>query len=87
MNKMKILNNDLIVDWLIQENLSETGQIIRDGVRANFSVSVIQLQVHINHGCGCKITQDRGGNWLFPCKAHKEKANEFRDGEIIHRNL
>ena len=84
---MKILNDDIIIDWLMDENQSENGKLMPNGKKVDIEFKTMTMQGHIDHGCGCKITQDKLGNWLFPCKKHIDKANEFRDGKVIHQRL
>lgn len=33
-------------------------------------IETLGLQIHFNYPCGCKITQDKSGNYFFPCKDH-----------------
>jgi len=84
---MKILDDKIVIDWLLKENQYNTGKLMPNGMKCDVEFSVISMQTHINHGCSCKITQDKKGSWLFPCKKHTDKANEFRDGKIIHQRL
>jgi hypothetical protein len=84
---MKILNDEFVTDWLLEENQSENGIEMPNGMKCDINLSIKQLQVHIDHGCGCKITVDKKGSWLFPCDGHCEKANSLMDGDIIHKRL
>lgn len=84
---MKILNDEQIIDFLQLENESETGKLMPSGKKISVEFSVKTLQAHIDYGCGCKITQDNKGNWLFPCKKHYNKACQFIDEGFIHPHL
>jgi hypothetical protein len=84
---MKILKDETIIDWLNAENQDPLGTLLPDGKTVDIQFSHQSLQIHIDYGCTCKITQDNKGSWLFPCKKHTDKANDFRDGIIIHKNL
>jgi hypothetical protein len=84
---MKILNSEIVNDFLIDENLSEKGIVLPDGRKTNVKFSTQQLQGHIDFRCGCKITQDKLGEWLFPCNKHNSKAYEFIKEGHIHKHL
>jgi hypothetical protein len=72
----KIINDTQILEWLNSENT------INDKIDVNFSNK--QLQIHIDFGCTCKITQDNKGNWFFPCKKHFNTAFDYRKKGFIH---
>ena len=46
-------------------------------------VTTQNLQVHIDHPCGCKITQDKMGSWLFPCQKDKSFIQKWVDDGIV----
>jgi hypothetical protein len=69
---MKILNLDTVFDFLDSENVGVV------------SFENAQLQIHLNYGCTCKITQDKKGDSLFPCSKHKQWANDKRDMKTLH---
>lgn len=74
---MKILDDEPILKFLDSAN---------DSIAPMFKIHGIQ--VHLDFKCGCKITQDKMGNSLFPCQAHKDWANRLRaDGVVLHRRL
>ena len=84
---MKILNSDIVNDFLISENQSDTGRLLPDGKKVDVEFSTKSMQAHIDFGCTCKITQDNKGEWLFPCKKHIAKAYEFKKDGHIHLHL
>lgn len=84
---MKILNDNPIIDFLQLENESDTGKLMPSGKKVDVEFSVKTMQAHVDYGCGCKITQDKLGNWLFPCEKHYKKAGHFIDEGFIHPHL
>lgn len=73
---MLILNDNKILEFLDSENKN---------IPPTFKTE--QIQVHLDFMCGCKITQDRKGNWWHPCPSHGMKAWEFRKEGFIHKHL
>lgn len=74
---MKILKDDELLDFLERENESETGKLMPSRKNVDVEFSVKQIQIHIDYGCGCKITQDKKFNWLTPCKKHYVETCKF----------
>ena len=68
---MKIINDETVLNFLDTENNNKPPKM-----------SLKQIQVHLDFNCGCKITQDKLGNSLFPCKLHENFANENRNNKI-----
>ncbi len=70
---MRILNDIPVIDFLDAQN------------KAMPTFSIQQIQIHIDYKCGCKITQDRKGNSLFPCSTHNNWAQINRDNKTLHK--
>lgn len=73
---MRIIDDEKVIDFLQSKNNNEIPKF-----------SVQQIQGHIDYKCGCKITQDKMGNSLFPCNNHYNWASEHRDMKILHKNV
>lgn len=71
---MKILNDKFIIDFLDKENNNKQPEF-----------STKQLQIHIDYQCGCKVTQDKKGNSIFPCTKHEQYIQSLRNNEILHK--
>lgn len=69
---MKILNDEIVLAELDPKDAK---------------IFTMGLQIHTEHVCGCIVVNDKLGNWLFPCKAHKPKFDAMRDNELIHKNI
>lgn len=69
---LKIIEDNTVVTYLDDSNNNEMPKFSK------------QLsQIHIDYKCGCKITQDKRGNWLFPCQGHKQYFEKIRNGIIL----
>lgn len=73
---MKIINDDFVLALLDKVNNDETPKI-----------STQQLQIHIDYKCSCKVTQDKHGNSLHPCKEHYKLFSPLQNGEILHKYI
>jgi len=84
---MLILDNDKVLNFLNSENKDENGLLLPNGDKVAVTFKTEKMQMHLNFGCGCKITQDNKGSWWHPCPRHGMKAWEFRKEGFIHKHL
>lgn len=68
---MLIVKDKIVLDFLDSENSGKAP-----------SITLKQVQIHLDYLCGCKITQDKHGNSLIPCNDHKNWAENLR-GDVF----